>query len=148
MAKAEIKTGKAPQAIGPYSQGVKAGDFIFLSGQIPIDPASGTVVPGGIAAQTRQVLKNLRMVLEEGGASMKDVVKTTVFLKDLSAFNEMNSVYGEFFTEPYPARATVEVRGLPRGVDIEIDAIALSNATPFSKGGGGVRGDYPIIPIE
>lgn len=130
MDKIEIKTGKAPRAIGPYSQGVKAGNLIFLSGQIPIDPASGAVAPGGIAAQTRQALENLRMVLEGGGASMKDVVKTTVFLKDLSAFNEMNSVYGEFFTEPYPARATVEVGGLPRGVDIEIDAIALSNERP------------------
>jgi len=126
MAKVEIKTGKAPRAIGPYSQGVKAGNLIFLSGQIPIDPLSGAVVPGGIVAQTRQVLKNLQMVLEGSGASMKDVVKTTVFLKNLVAFNEMNSVYGEFFTEPYPARATVEVSALPRGVEIEIDAVAVS----------------------
>ncbi|MEK7773291.1 MAG: RidA family protein [Deltaproteobacteria bacterium] len=126
MVKVEIKTGNAPQAIGPYSQGVKAGNLIFLSGQIAIDPLSGTVVPGGIAAQTRQALKNLRMVIESAGASMKDVVKTTVFLKNLAAFNEMNSVYGEFFTEPYPARATVEVRDLPRGAEIEIDAVAVS----------------------
>ncbi|CAG1065179.1 aminoacrylate peracid reductase [uncultured bacterium] len=125
MGKKEIKTGKAPKAIGPYSQGVTVGRQLFLSGQIPIDPATGEAVGGSIEEQTRQVLKNLQGVLEEAGASMDDVVKTTVYMKDLSAFGEMNAVYGEFFTAPYPARATVEVSGLPKGVGVEIDAIAV-----------------------
>ncbi len=123
--KREIKTNWAPAAIGPYSQGIKAEGMIFLSGQIPVDPLSGEVIPGGIAAQTRQVLKNLRMVLEEAGGGLNDIVKTTVFLKDLSKFGEMNSVYGEYFAQPYPARATVGVNALPKGVEIEIDAIAV-----------------------
>lgn len=125
MIKEEIKTDRAPKAIGPYSQGIRIGRFHFLSGQIPIDPKTGEVVSGDVALQTRQVLKNLQAVLEQSGASMRDVVKTTVFLKDLGSFSEMNSVYGEFFTEPFPARATVEVSGLPKGVDVEIDAIAV-----------------------
>ncbi|MBI1911597.1 MAG: RidA family protein [Deltaproteobacteria bacterium] len=125
MKKEEIKTDNAPKAIGPYSQGVKIGRQIFLSGQIPIDPRTGDVIDGDIAAQTRQVLKNLQAVLEQSGASMKDVVKTTVFLKNLANFTDMNSLYGEFFTEPYPARATVEVSALPKGVEVEIDAIAV-----------------------
>lgn len=124
MINEEIKTNNAPRAIGPYSQAVKAGGFIFLSGQIPIDPASGEIVAGDIKAQTRQVLKNLQAILVEAGSSLKDVVKTTVFLKDLSGFADMNGVYGEFFSAPYPARATVEVSALPKGVLVEIDAIA------------------------
>lgn len=125
MVKEEIMTEKAPKAIGPYSQGVRIGRFLFLSGQIPIEPLSGELVEGGVGVQTRQVLKNLQSVLEGSGASMRDVVKTTVFLKDLSAFSEMNAVYGEFFAKPYPARATVEVAGLPKGAAVEIDAIAV-----------------------
>lgn len=125
MIKEEIATDKAPKAIGPYSQGVKIGRHIFLSGQIPLDPFSGTVVEGDIKAQTRQVIRNLQMVLEKAGAGLKDVVKTTVFLKDLSKFGDMNGVYAEFFTAPYPARATVEVSALPKGVLVEIDAIAV-----------------------
>lgn len=125
MEKKELKTDKAPRAIGPYSQGIKAAGFLFLSGQIPIEPLTGEVVPGDIKAQTRQVLKNLQQVLEAAGSGLEDIVKTTVFLKDLSKFNEMNSVYGEFFKPPYPARATVEVKGLPKGVGIEIDAVAI-----------------------
>lgn len=125
MKKEEVKTDKAPRAIGPYSQGVKIGRYIFLSGQIPIEPVSGEVVQGDISVQTRQSLKNLQMVLEEAGASLKDVVKTTVFLKSLASFAEMNGIYGEFFMPPYPARATVEVSALPKGVEIEIDAIAV-----------------------
>ncbi|MBI5643818.1 MAG: RidA family protein [Deltaproteobacteria bacterium] len=124
MRKEEIKTDMAPKAIGPYSQGVKMGRFIFLSGQIPIEPLTGEVVPGDIKAQTRQAIKNLQMVLAQAGSSLKDVVKTTVYLKDLSEFSDMNEVYGEFFTPPYPARATVEVSALPKAVKIEIDAIA------------------------
>ncbi len=125
MIKEEIKTDKAPLAIGPYSQGVRIGRFLFLSGQIPVEPASGTVVEGGITAQTRQVLKNLQSVLNAAGFRLKDVVKTTVFLKDLSCFADMNGVYGEFFSAPFPARATVEVSALPKGVEVEIDAIAV-----------------------
>jgi len=113
MKKEEIKSQRAPGAIGPYSQGIRMGRFLFLSGQIPIEPSSGEVLSTEIGPQTRQVLKNLQGVLEEAGASMKDVVKTTVYLKDLSNFSEMNGVYGEFFTAPYPARATVEVSALP-----------------------------------
>lgn len=125
MHKEAIHTERAPKAIGPYSQGVKIGRYLFLSGQIPIDPSTGELVSDGIEAQTRQVLKNLRAVLEDAGASMRDVVKTTVYLKDLSTFGDMNAIYGEFFTQPYPARATVEVKGLPKGAAVEIDAIAV-----------------------
>ncbi len=124
MIKQGIKTDKAPAAIGPYSQGVRIGRFIFLSGQIPVEPATGETVTGDIVAQTRQVLHNLQAVLEEAGASMNDVVKTTVYLKDIAQFGDMNGVYGDFFKPPYPARATVEAARLPKGVDIEIDAIA------------------------
>jgi len=125
MKKEEIKTERAPKAIGPYSQGVKIGRHLFLSGQIPIEPTSGEVLSGSVEAQTRQVLKNLQAVLEEAGATLKDVVKTTVYLTDLSAFAGMNSVYGEFFSAPYPARATVGVSALPKGSGVEIDAIAV-----------------------
>ena len=125
MKKEEIKTERAPKAIGPYSQGVKIGRHLFLSGQIPIEPTSGEVLTGSVEAQTRQVLKNLQAVLEEAGATLNDVVKTTVYLRDLSAFAEMNSVYGEFFSAPYPARATVGVSALPKGSGVEIDAIAV-----------------------
>ncbi len=125
MGKTEIKTGSAPKAIGPYSQGVSVGKQLFLSGQIPIDPATGEVIGGSVAEQTRRVLTNLKGVLEEAGSSMDDIVKTTVYMRDLSAFAEMNAVYGEFFAAPYPARATVEVGGLPKGVAIEIDAVAV-----------------------
>ena len=125
MVKEEIKTNRAPQAIGPYSQGVRIGRHLFLSGQIPIEPMTGEVVPGDITAQTRQVLVNLKAVLEAGGAGLKDVVKTTVYLKDLARFSDMNGIYAEFFAPPYPARATVGVRELPRGVEGEIDAIAV-----------------------
>ncbi len=121
----EIKTGAAPGAIGPYSQGVRSGKLLFLSGQIPIEPKLGEVVPGGIEAQTHQVLKNLSEVLKEGGATLGSVVKTTVYLKDLGNFSEMNNIYAEYFSAPYPARATVEVSELPKGVELEIDAIAV-----------------------
>ena len=122
----EVKTPSAPSAIGPYSQGLTAGGFLFVSGQIPLDPASACVVPGAVAEQTRQVLENLKAVVESAGAAMADVVKTTVYMKDLAGFDEMNAVYGEFFSNPYPARATVEVKALPKGVLVEIDAIAMA----------------------
>lgn len=126
MSKKEIKTALAPGAIGPYSQAIRAGGMIFASGQIPIDPASGELVAGDVGLQTRRVLENLSAVLAQAGASMDDVVKTTVFMKDLARFGEMNAVYGEFFKPPYPARSTVQAAALPKGVDIEIDAIAVA----------------------
>ncbi len=120
-----IKTNTAPGAIGPYSQGVRSGTHIFLSGQIPIDPASGEVVRESIEAETTQVLKNLSAVLAGAGATIADVVKTTVFLADLADFDAMNGIYAKFFQEPYPARSTIEVSALPKGVRVEIDAIAV-----------------------
>jgi 2-iminobutanoate/2-iminopropanoate deaminase len=122
----EVKTSKAPGAIGPYSQGVVAGGFLFVSGQIPIKPESGDIVEGNASEQATQVLKNLRAVVEAQGASMRDVVKTTVYLTDLSSFVDVNEVYATFFSEPYPARATVEVSSLPKGVLVEIDAVVCS----------------------
>ncbi|MBI5419397.1 MAG: RidA family protein [Deltaproteobacteria bacterium] len=119
-----VKTGKAPAAIGPYSQGVRTGGFLFCSGQIPLDPATGKMVEGGIEAQTERVLSNLDAVLSAGGAARKTVVKTTVFMVDLGDFPAMNAVYGRFFPEDPPARATVQVAKLPAGALVEIDAIA------------------------
>ena len=121
-----IQTDHAPAAIGPYSQAVKASGFIFASGQIPIDPKSGQFVEGGIKEQTKQVLKNLAAVLEAAGSSLNRVVKTTVFLADMQEFGAMNEVYGEFFKEEPPARATVEAAHLPRDARVEIEAIALA----------------------
>ena len=119
-----IETSKAPGAIGPYSQGIQMGDLIFVSGQIPIDPNTGSMVDGGIESQTAQVIKNVSGVLEASGSSLNEVVKTTVYLADLNLFQEMNKVYAESFEGHRPARATVEV-GLPEGISIEIDAIAV-----------------------
>jgi len=119
-----VKTGKAPGAIGPYSQAVRSGGFLFCSGQIPLDPATGKMVEGGIEAQTERVLRNLEAVVEAGGASLAEVVKTGVYLSDLSDFPAMNAVYGKFFPENPPARATVQVAKLPAGALVEIDAIA------------------------
>lgn len=123
--KKEVKTDKAPQAIGPYSQAIEANGFIFASGQIAIDPATGELSTGGIEEQTRRVLQNLQAVLEAAGSSLDKAVKCTVFLQDLNDFAKMNAVYGEFFKPSYPARATVQVARLPRDVKIEIEAIAL-----------------------
>ncbi|MBN2199189.1 MAG: RidA family protein [Candidatus Aminicenantes bacterium] len=122
--KKEIKTDKAPQAIGPYSQAVAAGGFVFASGQIPLDPAGGEIVPGGIEEQTRRVLLNLSAVLEAASSSLADAVKVTVFLQDMNDFGRMNAVYQEFFPAPYPARAAVQVARLPRDVKVEIEAVA------------------------
>jgi len=120
-----VKTGAAPAAIGPYSQAIKAGGMVFLSGQIPLDPKSGEMVAGDIQVQTRQVLANLKAVLTAAGGSLDRVVKTTVFLTSMDDFPKMNEVYGEFFSTAPPARSTVEVRRLPRGAAVEIEAIAL-----------------------
>lgn len=124
--KQTIATTSAPAAIGPYSQGVKANGFLFLSGQVALDPASGQVVPGDIRAQTERVLKNLEAVLAAAGNSMDAVVKTTVYLTDLGDFAAMNEVYARFFPQAPPARATVEVRRLPKDVKVEIDLIAVA----------------------
>lgn len=120
-----VKTDGAPGAIGPYSQAIKAGGFVFVSGQIPIDPSTGQFVAGGVAEQTEQVLKNLSAVLEASGTSLARVVKTTVFLADMSDFAAMNEVYGRFFTNEPPARATVAAAGLPRDARVEIELVAL-----------------------
>jgi 2-iminobutanoate/2-iminopropanoate deaminase len=119
-----VKTGLAPQAIGPYSQAVKAGGFVFASGQIPIDPETGEFVSGGIAEQTRQVMRNLSAVLEAAGSDLQLVVKTTVFLADMAEFTAMNEVYGTFFSDEPPARATVQAARLPRDARVEIEAVA------------------------
>lgn len=119
-----IHTEKAPAAIGPYSQAVAIGGFLFTSGQIALDPATGVLVDGNIKAQTERVLKNLSVVLEEAGASEKDVVKTTVFLSDMNDFAAMNEVYGTFFKENPPARSAVEVAKLPKNAKVEIEAVA------------------------
>lgn len=120
-----IATDKAPKAIGPYSQAIVHGGLAFLSGQIPLDPATGQVVDGGIAAQTERVLENIKSVLEACGSSLDQVVKTTVFLKDMSEFAQMNEVYARYFSANPPARSTVEAARLPRDVRVEIEAIAI-----------------------
>lgn len=124
--KKEIKTEKAPKAIGPYSQAIEANGFVFASGQIAIDPATGELSTGDIEEQTRLVLNNLKAVLEAAGSSFDNVVKCTVFLQDMNDFSKMNAVYGEFFKPPYPARAAVQVARLPKDVKVEIEAIATS----------------------
>jgi 2-iminobutanoate/2-iminopropanoate deaminase len=120
-----IRTDNAPAAIGPYSQGIKTDSLIFTAGQIALDPASGKLVEGGIEAQTRQVLTNLKHILEAGGAGLETVVKTTVFLADMGEFAALNNVYAEFFGEAMPARSTVQVAALPLGARVEIEAVAL-----------------------
>lgn len=122
-----IQTEAAPAAIGPYSQAIEAsaGRWLFLSGQIPLDPATGQVVEGDVATQTRQVMRNLQAVLQAGGADLRQVVKTTIYLRDLADFAAVNEVYASFLQSPYPARATVQVARLPRDVAVEIDAVAI-----------------------
>lgn len=124
MKRETVGTAGAPAAIGPYSQAIRAGDFLFCSGQIPLDPSTGKMVEGGIEVQTERVLRNLEAVLSAGGGSLASVVKTTVYLADLGDFPAMNAVYGKFFPQDPPARATVEVTKLPAGARVEIDAVA------------------------
>lgn len=124
--KETISTENAPGAIGPYSQAVKAGNMVFCSGQIPIDPATGEFVSNDVAEQTRQVLKNLSAVLEAAGTDLNNVVKTTVFLADMNDFTAMNDIYAEFFSENKPARATVQAARLPRNARVEIECIAVT----------------------
>lgn len=126
MQREEIRTTGAPAPVGPYSQAIRAGGWLFASGQIPLDPASGKIVPGEIEDEARQVLANLRAVLEAGGSSLDRVVKATVYLTDLTLFPRVNAIYAEFFSaKPAPARVTVGVASLPLGSRVEIDAIAL-----------------------
>ena len=119
-----ISTPKAPAAIGPYSQAIQVGNLIYTSGQIPIDPATGQLVEGGIKEQTRQSLNNIQAILQEAGLTMTSVVKTTVFMADMADFADMNSIYAEFFTEPYPARSAVAVKTLPKNALVEIEVVA------------------------
>ena len=119
-----ISTQKAPAAIGPYSQAIQVGNLVYTSGQIPVDPATGSFVEGGIKEQTRQSLTNIKAILAEVGLSMSNVVKTTMFLADMADFADMNTVYAEFFTEPYPARSAVAVKSLPKGALVEIEVVA------------------------
>jgi 2-iminobutanoate/2-iminopropanoate deaminase len=123
-----VSSPDAPKAIGPYSQAVRAGQLLFVSGQVPLDPATGQLVDGDIAAQTRRVFANLAAVLKAGGRSFADVVRTTVFLADMNDFAAVNEVYGSYFSEPYPARATVQVARLPKDARVEIDVIASYDA--------------------
>ena len=124
-----ISTTKAPSAIGPYSQAIQVGNLIYTSGQIPIDPATGVFAEGGIKEQTRQSLLNVKAILEEAGLTMNDVVKTTVFMADMNDFADMNAVYAEFFSEPYPSRSAVAVKTLPKGALVEIEVVAISCTT-------------------
>ena len=127
MQKEIISTENAPQAIGPYSQAVKAGNLMFISGQIPLDPKTGDLVSESIDEQAKQVLNNIKSICEAAGQSIDDIVKISIFLTDLENFAIVNEVMKEYFAEPYPARATVEVSGLPLGVNVEIEAIVLIN---------------------
>ena len=120
----QIATNNAPAAIGPYSQAIQAGNFVFVSGQLPVDPATGEFAQGGIKELTRQSLTNIQQSLKEAGLTMADVVKTTVFLADMADFADMNSVYAEFFQAPYPARSAVAIKTLPKNARVEIECIA------------------------
>ncbi|HEY0896849.1 MAG TPA: RidA family protein [Sphingobacteriaceae bacterium] len=123
--KSIIHTASAPHPIGPYSQAVQAGNMLFLSGQIALDPATGELVAGDLASETRQVMENIRAVLAEAGADLADVVKTTIFLTDMGDFQAVNEVYGKYFEGNFPARETVAVAGLPKNVRVEISVIAV-----------------------
>ena len=119
-----ISTSKAPAAIGPYSQAIQIGNLVYTSGQLPIDPLTGQFAPGGIKEQTRQSLTNVQAILEVAGLTMANVVKTTVFMADMNDFADMNGVYAEFFSEPFPARSAVAVKTLPKGALVEIEVVA------------------------
>ena len=125
MIREPISTENAPTAIGPYEQAIKVGDFVYTAGQIPIDPKTGNLISGGIAEQTRQVLENLKAVLEAAGSSLDKVIKATVFLKTIADFAALNEVYGEYLGKTKPARSTVAVADLPRGALVEIDLVAI-----------------------
>ena len=126
MKKEIIKSDKAPEAIGPYSQAIRAAGLIFISGQIPLDPLTGDIVNGGIKEQTKRVMKNIEAILEAAGSGIDKALKTTIYLKNLSDFESVNKIYGDYFSSTPPARATVEVSNLPKNASIEIDVIALT----------------------
>lgn len=126
MEKVVVSTKKAPGAIGPYSQGIKGNGFVFVSGQLPVDPATGEFAPGGVEAQTKQSLTNVKSILEAAGTTMEKVVKTTVFIQNMGDFGAMNGVYSEFFKNDCPARSCFEVAKLPKGALVEIEVIALA----------------------
>lgn len=125
LKKEKIHTDAAPKAIGPYSQAIRVGDFLFTAGQGGTDPRTGEIVPGGVEAETRQVLLNIKNILEAGGSSLENVVKTTVYLRDINDFAAMNAVYATFFPSNPPARSTIQAAALPRGIAVEIDTIAI-----------------------
>ena len=125
MNKQAIETTNAPGAVGPYSQAIKTGNFLFLSGQVGMNPETNKVVEGGVEAQTGQIFKNITAVLEQAGAGLQNVVKATVFLKDMADFKRVNEIYAQHFQKPYPARSAVAVKELPLSVDIEIEVIAV-----------------------
>ncbi|HEY5268926.1 MAG TPA: RidA family protein [Anaerolineales bacterium] len=129
MDKKVITSDKAPKAIGPYSVAIRTGDLVFTSGQLGLDPTTGSLVPGGIEAETRQALTNIRNVLADAGSGLDCVIKTIVFLKDMAEFAKMNAVYAEFFTENPPARSTVQAAALPKGGAVEIEAVAILQGT-------------------
>ncbi len=129
MTRQAVATAHAPAAIGPYSQAIRAGNLLFVSGQVPLDPGTGVLVPGGIDEQTRQVFRNLEAILTAAGSSFDAVVRTTVYLTDLSDFAAMNAIYATFVREPFPARATVQVARLPKDARVEIDLIADLTST-------------------
>lgn len=124
-----IETDRAPAAIGPYSQAVTTGNLLFISGQIPLDPATGSIVDGGISEQTDRVMQNIRAIVEQAGGSMKSLLKTTIYVRDIAAFAEVNAAYEKQLDGHKPARATVEVSGLPKNVLVEIEAVAEINAS-------------------
>ncbi len=126
MKKIPISTDKAPAAIGPYEQAIRVGNFIFTSGQIPLDPSTNRLIEGDITKQTKRVMDNLKSVLESSGTSLKNVIKTTIFLTDLKNFEQVNKAYGEYFPDGKPARSTVQVSALPKGAGIEIEMIAIA----------------------
>ena len=128
MTKSAVSAPDAPKAIGPYSHAVRTGQLLFVSGQVPIDPTTGNLVGGDISAQTQRVMQNIDAVLKAAGLSLKDVVRTTIYLADMNDFAAVNAVYGEYFAEPYPARATVQVARLPKDARVEIDLIASYEA--------------------
>lgn len=134
MQREQITSAHAPAAIGPYSQAIKTGDLIFTAGQVPLDPATGQMVSGGIQEQTQRVLENLGAVLAAAGSSFEGVIKTNVFLKSMSDFAAMNEVYGRYFTGAAPARSTVAVADLPRGALVEIECVALVVSPPVARG--------------
>jgi 2-iminobutanoate/2-iminopropanoate deaminase len=127
MKKQAVTVANGPSAIGPYSVGIQAGEFVFTAGQIGLDPATGNIVAGGVEAETRQALENLKRILEAAHSGLEQVVKTTVFLQNMDDFAAMNAIYAQYFTEPYPARSAIQVAALPKNAQVEIEAVAITH---------------------